>query len=102
MPVLLDEKTQEQWLDSKISFEECLVDILASELVNDDVLDFTEVSDLVNSVRNQTPDCILPKKQYDEVKLQKGIGRFFSKETQESKEKKLEKIRESHINYTRR
>jgi hypothetical protein len=34
---------------------------------------------MVNSVKNDVPEIILPKKEYDEVSLKKGIGRFFSK-----------------------
>ncbi len=48
-------------------------------------LSFYEVSEMVNSVKNDSPEIILPKKEYDEVSLKKGIGRFFQKATEETK-----------------
>ena len=62
MPVFLDEKTKALWLDPKYSFKECFRAIMDSDVVKSgEHLEFLEVSSLVNSIRNQTSDCIMPK-----------------------------------------
>ena len=42
-------------------------------------LDFYEVGDIVNSIKHDKPECILPKKEYDDLLHKKGLGRFFKK-----------------------
>ena len=55
-----------------------------------DHLENSEVSHLVNSIRNQTRDCILSKEDYDAKQLQLGLGRFFKKVSDLSEEEKKE------------
>jgi hypothetical protein len=66
-------------------------------------LTFYEVGSIVNSIKYDSPDCILPKNDYEEMLHKKGLGKFFTKvdknlESEESKEegKVLEKIKDSH------
>jgi hypothetical protein len=34
---------------------------------------------LVNSVKNDEKDCLLPRAEFKEKSLQKGLGKFFKK-----------------------
>ena len=83
MPVLLNDETKKLWLDPSVSFHDCFKAIMNTDVYKG--LTFYEVSEMVNSVKNDVPEIILPKKDYDEVSLKKGIGRFFSK-AEENKE----------------
>ncbi len=42
-------------------------------------LEFYQVGEIVNSVKYDVPECILPKEQYEEQLHKKGLGRFFTK-----------------------
>lgn len=42
-------------------------------------LSFYEVGDIVNSIKYDNEDCILPKKEYEEKLHKKGLGKFFGK-----------------------
>ena len=65
-PVFLDAKTREMWLNPKQSFKDCFTAIMESQVAKfGDHLEYIEVSHLVNSIRNQTRDCILSKEDYD-------------------------------------
>ena len=55
MPVILEKKDWNKWLDSNSSFEE--LNKLYSPLSSDEI-NITEVSDLVNSVKNDSIECI--------------------------------------------
>jgi hypothetical protein len=83
MPVLLNDETKKLWLDPSVSFHDCFKAIMNTDVYKG--LTFYEVSEMVNSVKNDVPEIILPKKDYDEITLKKGIGRFFSK-AEENKE----------------
>jgi putative SOS response-associated peptidase YedK len=64
MPVLLNSKTKDMWLDSTYSFQECFKEIYKAKAYEG--LTFYEVGDLVNKVKNDTPDCLLKRKEYEE------------------------------------
>jgi len=42
-------------------------------------IEFHEVGSLVNSIKHDGPECLLPKKEYEELLHKKGLGRFFTK-----------------------
>lgn len=69
-------------------------------MINGQSLSFVQVSDQVNSVRNQGLQCILPKPEYEKLQHAKGLGRFFKtaseviKKEEESKRNIKEHIRE--------
>ena len=65
-PVFLDAQTRAMWLDPKFSFRQCFEAIMDSRIAkNGSHMDFTEVSHLVNSIRNQGSDVVLSKEAYD-------------------------------------
>ena len=61
MPVILDGKTYPMWLDRTKNFRECEKAISESKLPYD--LKTYQVSDLVNSLKNQEKECIIPRKE---------------------------------------
>lgn len=78
MPILLTPETAELWLDPCKRFAEVIQAVLATSLAHACGELFTyEVSDLVGSVRNQTPECILPRGTYEATKKARGIASFF-------------------------
>jgi len=80
MPVFLTPDTAALWLDQTKPFAEIIASVLkASKVHAASQLLLYEVSPLVSNIRNESPDCILPKKEYDAKQLSKGIGRFFKK-----------------------
>jgi putative SOS response-associated peptidase YedK len=56
MPVILDEKDHELWLDPKVNGKEALTPLLRP--YPSDEMEFFSVSTLVNSPRNNDPKCI--------------------------------------------
>ena len=62
MPVFLNTETKALWLDPDTSFSDCFKAIIASKVYNG--LSFYEVGDLVNSVKHDTPEVILPRAEY--------------------------------------
>jgi len=44
-----------------------------------DGLKFFEVGDIVNSIKYDNEDCILPLKEYKEKLHSKGLGKYFTK-----------------------
>jgi len=42
-------------------------------------LRYTEVSSLVNSIKNQGSDCMSPKKAVEDKEFETGLGRFFTR-----------------------
>ena len=77
MPVILDSKTKDLWLDPNVKFNDCFNEILTSTVYEG--LDFYEVGEIVNSVKNDKPECLMKKEDYDEMVHQRGLGRFFTK-----------------------
>ncbi|CAE7705624.1 hmces [Symbiodinium pilosum] len=78
MPVFLTPETAASWLDPSVPFSEIIRPVLKmSQAHAQSQLLLYEVSPLVSNIRNESPDCVLPKKKYDEKQLAKGIGRFF-------------------------
>lgn len=63
-PVFLNEHTKNLWLDPSVSFTTCFEEIMKSQAYEG--LSFYEVGDIVNSIKFDTEDCILPKKEYEE------------------------------------
>jgi len=58
MPVILDQKVYEKWLDVEMQDPQELENILRKDIVHD--MKFYSVSTLVNSVKNNDPECIKP------------------------------------------
>ena len=77
MPVFLDELTKAMWLDPSIKFQDCLAEIIKSKVYEG--LTFYQVGELVNSIKNDSEDCILPKEDYEEKLHKKGLGKYFTK-----------------------
>lgn len=76
MPVFLDETTLYKWLDGpQFSFTQCEKAIEKSKVT--DHLEAYQVSDQVNSIKNDGPDLIISRKKYNQKSLAKGLGRFF-------------------------
>ena len=83
MPVFLTDSqypaknTKALWLDPDVSFADCFKAIMKSKVYEG--LVFQEVGTLVNSVKFDSPEIIMPKADYEEHLHQKGLGRFFTK-----------------------
>merc|ERR1712150_412447 len=62
MPVFLSPSTAATWLDPAVSFGKAIRPILrtAQEHARQELCMY-EVSNLVSNVRNESPDCVLPK-----------------------------------------
>ncbi len=58
MPVILPFEAEEMWLDSRVQNITTLMSLLKSFPA--DSMDTCQVSSLVNSVKNDVPECILP------------------------------------------
>ena len=58
MPVILPRETESIWLDPTISDPEVLKELLIPYPT--DAIEAYAVSSLVNSPKNETPECILP------------------------------------------
>lgn len=84
MPVFLTPEMAATWLDSSKSFADIVGPVLKSavELAKSD-LHIYEVSSLVSNIRNESPECVLPKKSFDAQQLSKGLGRFFKRKAEE-------------------
>ena len=63
-PVFLDEYTKELWLDPTVPFMKVFKEIMKSKAYGN--LKFYEVGEIVNSIKYDNEDCILPKKEYEE------------------------------------
>jgi putative SOS response-associated peptidase YedK len=93
MPLFLTPEDAADWLDERLTYKELHSrllqtsrDVLSKKLHSD------EVSSLVNSIKNQTSDCVLSKKIQDDNQFSKGLGRFFTKSTQSSPPNKKPRI----------
>ena len=60
MPVILAEEHWSLWLDPAMEEVAALTELLVP--CPDDCLEKTPVSSLVNSVRNESPECLTPAK----------------------------------------
>jgi len=58
MPVILGQKVYEKWLDVEMQDPKGLETILREGIIHD--MKFYPVSTLVNSVKNNDPNCIKP------------------------------------------
>jgi putative SOS response-associated peptidase YedK len=86
MPVFLTPETAALWLDASASWANIAGHIVQNSQVHaQSHLVMYEVSTFVSNVKNESPDCILPKKDYDARQLSKGIGRFLQKKSDASK-----------------
>eukprot|EP00434_Breviolum_minutum_P010036 symbB.v1.2.008852.t1/scaffold553.1/size187910/13 len=76
-----------RWLDLRVPFTEVVGPVLkAAQAHAQSQLLLYEVSPLVSNIKNESPDCILPKKEYSAKQLTKGIGRFFKSKTEGAKQ----------------
>lgn len=80
-PVFLTPETAAMWLASAKWSDVIDKVCAASQAHAQKQLSLYEVSPLVSNIKNESPDCILPKKDYDARQLSKGIGRFFQKKS---------------------
>merc|ERR1711920_463856 len=83
MPVFLSPSTAATWLDPTVSFGKAIGPVLrtAQEHARRELCMY-EVSNLVSNVRNESPDCVLPKKEMDAKQFSKGLRKFFTKKAQ--------------------
>lgn len=82
MPVFLTPETASLWLEPSARWADILREVLqVSQAHAKSQLLLYEVSTLVSNIRNESPDCLLPKKEYDARQLSKGIGRFFQRKS---------------------
>mmetsp|Transcript_34855 Transcript_34855/g.81439 ORF Transcript_34855/g.81439 Transcript_34855/m.81439 type:complete len:338 (-) Transcript_34855:55-1068(-) len=83
MPVFLSEQTAPAWLTSssaKVSFEQYVDTVLKeAKRVALERLQIYEVADLVGNIRNDTPECLAPRKEVAKRQFESGLGRFFAK-----------------------
>lgn len=63
MPVILEPSQEALWLDRGVTEPEALQSLLAP--LDTDILEAYAVSPLVNSARNNSPECILPAENND-------------------------------------
>lgn len=63
MPVFLNEKTKAMWLDPNVPFQKCLSEISTENKMYEMYkgLEYFEVGTLVNSIKHDNSECILPK-----------------------------------------
>lgn len=74
-PVFLNETSARLWL-SKTELDQIFPTV---KKISKDIggeLTFTEVSPLVSNVKNEHPDCILSRVEYNAKKWDEGLGRF--------------------------
>jgi len=79
MPLLLERADLCDWLDTNISYDTVSKPLLYKVQELEKQLKYTEVSTIVNSIKNQSSDCMSPKKDVEEKQFQSGLGRFFTK-----------------------
>ena len=79
MPLFLNQDDISTWLDISQPYEKIAKPLLAKSSDLAEHLKFMEVSSTVNSIRNQSVDCVIPKKEADDKLFSQGLGRFFTK-----------------------
>ena len=89
------------WLNPEVSFMECFREIQKEKKIYKG-LKFYEVGDLVNSIKHDKPECILSKKEYEDLLHKRGLGQYFTKVSEQQPQSQLtqpvtqgEKINES-------
>lgn len=65
MPVFLNQETKSMWLDPQKTFAECFKAIMKSKVYEG--LNFYEVGELVNSIKHDKPEVIMPKEEYEKM-----------------------------------
>lgn len=75
MPVILQDNDIDTWLDVKANPYNSLQKLLSP--YKDNNLNWYKVSDTVNSIKNQTPDCMVPLEDVMAKRRANGIGKFF-------------------------
>ena len=63
MPVILNDKTREMWLNPEISFNKIYAALYESN--PKDLLSYHKVASVVNSIKNDNEDCCLELKEYE-------------------------------------
>lgn len=85
MPIFLTPETAAMWLDPSAKWRDIIGTVVKTSQVHaQSQLHIYEVSPLVSNIKNESPDCVLPKKDYDARQLSRGIGRFFQKKAETS------------------
>jgi putative SOS response-associated peptidase YedK len=79
MPLFLSKEGITTWLDTALPYETISKGLVVKAETLVDHLTFIEVSQIVNSIRNQSADCIIPKKDFEDKQFSQGLGRFFTK-----------------------
>lgn len=64
------------WLDPNVSFATCFEAIMKSKVYEG--LTFYEVGELVNSVKHDNPEIILPRAEYEGLLHKRGLGKYFT------------------------
>lgn len=78
-PVFLSPETAPLWLSDQ-PFAAIAPRVIRTSVVECKQLHIYEVAaECVNSVRNESPDCVLPKAELEKKKRASGIGKFFTK-----------------------
>lgn len=72
--MFLTPDTAAAWLDTSVGFSEVLPAVMKASVELAGQLHIYEVPPLVSNMRNDTPECLLPKKEYDSRQLSKGTG----------------------------
>merc|ERR1712194_30059 len=85
MSIFLTPETAALWLDPSVSYAAAIKAVAgaAQEHARKELLMY-EVSTLVSNVRNESPDCILPKTEVDKKRFAGGLGKFFTKAPKET------------------
>jgi len=96
-PAMIDEADIDPWLDPEISFDDavkCLKTVEASKS------SIYQVPDVVNSIKNNTPDCLVPLQEYVARQKATGISRFFqpaNSQTQPKAQTQMDKKPTKHV-----
>jgi hypothetical protein len=65
------------WLNPSVPFAKCFEAIMKSKVYEG--LTFYEVGELVNSIKHDNPELIMPRSEYEELLHKRGLGKYFSK-----------------------
>ena len=65
MPVFLTEETKKLWLDTSVPYSKCFKEIMKTKVYEG--LVFKELGTLVNSIKHDNEEVILPKAEYEQL-----------------------------------
>ena len=89
MPLFLTPDDAADWLDERKTYQELTRRVFSGSQELANKLFTFEVSQIVNSIKNQGADCVLSKQAQDDKQFSNGLGRFFVKSSPPSKKPKL-------------